>query len=590
MRFLSDAASRLRVGKHVYVVGGAVRDFALGMPIKDVDVVIDSVALKGKDSEWFAKKLQRAIPARTKLVTNNYGVAILTVSGPWKVGEHDLQGEVIEIANAREESYGGDSGKGYKPSEVAAADIKKDVYRREFTFNTLMWRLSDLAKGPDKAEIVDITGCGMRDLKRGEMACPSDPDKTFRDDPTRMLRAIKFLVRYDWTITPEVRDSIRRNASLLKKVPHEAVVSLLMGSVLKEKTYKKALREMEKLGLLDVVSEMTQHNKAMRATLGNWAANKKAQFFFAMIDAGLPVGSKIGFLSASDQKRLRELALKMEPGKSERFIEVLKQPGKVMDTKALMSELGIKGKAVGRLTELGREVLLERPALMDDPGKLSAAVMRAAKKEKLGEQIVRTTLILDEAEFNEGRARFDALMEKREMGPQLAFFDFDNTLFKSPMRPDWFPAKLKWWSHPSSLNPPCVPANPDKGWWNGRVVKEARKAIADQDIYAVLATGRHDRKFRWRVPELLRGNALQFDEVHLAPGDSSTLKWKLGLLTRLIKRFPQIQTVHIFEDRDRINDFERHVKKFGRVPVAHRVTEAVRNVGCTEEEWKEIWG
>ena len=387
MKFLSATANRLRIGKHVYVVGGAVRDFALGMPIKDVDIVIDSVSLKGKDSAWFAKKLQRAIPAQTSLVTNNYGVAILSVSGSWMVDGHDLKGEVIEIANAREESYGGDAGKGYKPSEVSAANIKKDAYRREFTFNTLMWRLADLAKGPDKAEIIDITGCGKRDLQRGEMACPSDPDKTFRDDPTRMLRAIKFLVRYDWKITPEVRSSIRRNASLLKKVPHEAIVNLLLGSILKEKTYKKALKEMQDLGLLAVVADMARSNKAMRNTLRHWVGNKKVQFLFALIDAGLPVGTRVDFLSGVDQKRLRQAVIGMRHGSAEQFLDILRQPGKLMNTRELMSALKIKGRSVGQLADIARSVLLNNPELMHDSDGLTQAVLMLAKKKGIQENV-----------------------------------------------------------------------------------------------------------------------------------------------------------------------------------------------------------
>ncbi len=394
MRFLSDAAKKLGVAEHVYVVGGAVRDFALGMPIKDVDVVIDSVALKGKDSDWFAAQLKRMIPAKTVLTTNNYGVAILSVAGPWPFEGHDLNTEVIEIANAREESYGGEAGKGYKPSEVAAANIKKDVYRREFTFNTLMWRLSDLAKGPDKAEIIDLTGCGMRDLERGEMACPSSPDKTFRDDPTRMLRAIKFLVRYDWKITPEVRDSIKRNANLLKKVPYEAITTLLVNDVLKERTYKKALKEMDELGLLAVVAEMTREKKGMASALRNWVKDKKAQVLFALIDAGLPVGSRIGFLSKKQQNKLRELVIGMPVGDPERLIDVLKQPGKVMNTKQMMYDLDITGRAVGQLSDMARDILLKDPKLMHDGTALTKRVMDVVKKNGLKEDDDMRELIL----------------------------------------------------------------------------------------------------------------------------------------------------------------------------------------------------
>jgi len=229
MKFLSGVAKRLGVGEHTYVVGGAVRNWVIGEPIKDLDVVIDPVALRRSDaSAWFAKEVQKAIPVHTNLTTNSYGVAILTVKGDWDLNGENLNGEVIEIANARKESYGGEEGKGYKPHTVEPATVEEDVYRREFTFNSLMWRLYDLAKGPDKAEILDLTGCGLKDLQDRTMRCPSDPDKTFSDDPTRMLRAVRFMVKYGFKLDPETEAAIRRNAPKLKNVPPNAIFSILV--------------------------------------------------------------------------------------------------------------------------------------------------------------------------------------------------------------------------------------------------------------------------------------------------------------------------------------------------------------------------
>ena len=106
MKFLSGVARRLGVGQHTYVVGGAVRNFVLGEPVKDIDVVIDPVALRRPDaSAWFAKEVRKAIPVNTNLTTNSYGVAILTIKGDWELDGENLNGEVIEIANARKESY-----------------------------------------------------------------------------------------------------------------------------------------------------------------------------------------------------------------------------------------------------------------------------------------------------------------------------------------------------------------------------------------------------------------------------------------------------------------------------------------------------
>lgn len=385
MKFLSGVADRLGVGQHVYVVGGAVRNFVIDQPIKDIDLVIDSVALGGKDSAWFATELSKVIPADTSLVTNNYGVAILSIKGEWELDGHPMQGEVIEIANAREESYGGAVGKGYKPSEVVAADIKADVKRREFTFNTLMWRLADLASGPDKAEIVDITGSGLADLKAGVMRTPSPPDKTFADDPTRMLRAIKFLVKYGFAVDKETADSIRRNAGKLKNAPPDAIASLLITAVLMEPSAKKALAEMDKLGLLDVVREMALTNKVFAATLSNWATNKKLAFLFELLDVGLPIKTPIDFLSPAEQARLRAVAVSMSTDEAEELLAALKQPGRALGDKDFIPKLAAqrgvpKGELklfVPRMTAAIRTALLENPALLHQPEKLRALALSA---------------------------------------------------------------------------------------------------------------------------------------------------------------------------------------------------------------------
>lgn len=582
MSFLSDAANKLRVGKHVYVVGGAVRDFVIGYPIKDVDVVIDAVALEGRDSEWFAKQLQKKIPVKTSLATNKYGVAILTVSGPWDLDGHALGGSVIEIANARKESYGGVEGKGYKPSKVSLATIEDDTYRREFTFNTLMWRLADLARGPAKAEIIDITGCGLRDLKAGEMRCPSDPDKTFSDDPTRMLRAVKFLVRYGWKIPADVARSIQRNASKLQQVPHEAIVSLLANDILKEKTYKKALAEMDRLGLLTVVSEMMKTDPKMAAAMNSWGKGMRVRHLFDLLDAGIPVGKKIGFLSREQQEKLREASMSMPLDATENLLSILKQPGTAMKSDQLIRELGLKGSQIKELMHVARDVLLDRPNLVGaalvhhtDSDMYTNAVRQAARERGIGES---TMFDVQFRVLTEGGADLE-----------VHFYDFDNTLFKSPMQPEWWPKKRAWWSDPSSLSAPCVPDNPSSDWWNNRTVADAKTSTKNPNVYAVLLTGRHDRVFRWRVPELLKQRGLSFDEVHLAPGKDSTLQWKLGRMKQILSRFPSVKMVKIWEDRDHIADFERLASRLGFRVEANRVVEQQRQADCSEQEWADVW-
>ena len=375
MKFLSNLAKKLGVGKHVYVVGGAVRNYVLNVPIKDIDVVIDSVALRGKDSDWFASQLDRAIPVKTSFTTNQYGVAILTVNETWVIDGVDLGGEVIEIANARKESYGGESGKGYKPHAVAPATIEEDLARREFTMNTLLWQLAELAGGPDKAEIIDITGCGLRDLKDGVLRCPSDPDKTFSDDPTRLIRAVKFFIKYGFRIDPVVKKAIRRNAKKLMKAPSNAISDLLINDVLKMQQSKKTLEALDDLGLLDVIATMVKKDASFRATLIHWASrDADVLFLFDMMDMGLPLGKRFGFLDNKQMERLRIIALSMSNKEASDFVDLLKQPGRTMDTKALISELGLQGPEIKTLMEVARTVLLDIPELRNNPRALTNSV------------------------------------------------------------------------------------------------------------------------------------------------------------------------------------------------------------------------
>jgi len=378
MKFLSRLAISLGAARHIYVVGGAVRNFMLDpegtkFPIKDIDVVLDSVAL-GKDSDWFAKQIAENIPVDTNLTTNQYGVAILTVKGDWLLDEIPMKGEVIEIANARKESYGesGGKGKGYKPTDVQPATIEEDVYRREFTFNTLLWRLLDLAEGPDKAEIIDITGLGKSHLEQKLIHTPLDPDKTFGDDPTRMLRAIKFLVKYDLEIAPAVAASIRQNAGKMKNMPWEAVGKILVGDILNTPGARDSLLTMASLGLIDVLAEMIQEQKPFAAYMaGQFSQNRNVGLLLDLADLGL--GSRsIDFLTKIQQIRLREITTPMDRDEASEFFDRLKKPQ--INNVALIEEFKLEGRERSDPSKFAIEAILATPILAYHPDRLQAFI------------------------------------------------------------------------------------------------------------------------------------------------------------------------------------------------------------------------
>lgn len=381
MKFLARVAIKNGVAEHVYVVGGAVRNHLMGITPKDIDVVVDSVSVgQGRDSEWFARKVADAIPVQTNLTTNQYGVAILTVKGEWVLDGVDLMGEVIEVANARKESYdgAGGKGKGYKPTDVAPATIEEDVLRREFTFNTLLWRMLDLAHGPEKAEVIDITGLGRQHLEEKLIATPVDPDKTFRDDPTRQLRILKFLLRYDLKISPDVVASVKRNAHRLKDMPWEAVGNILVGDILKSAKATHGIRVMKSLGILDVLVEMIQETPPFAAYLTKQLANgnHSVELLLELADLGI-AGRVLSFLTTEQRARFKELAQSMGGDESRQFLEVLRVPP--VDNAALIQEFSLEGRDRGLLVPLAREAILLDPSLATHEVRLNDRVREALR-------------------------------------------------------------------------------------------------------------------------------------------------------------------------------------------------------------------
>ena len=123
-----------------------------------------------------------------------------------------------------------------------------------------------------------------------------------------------------------------------------------------------------------------------------------------------------------------------------------------------------------------------------------------------------------------------------------------------------------------SLSAPCVPDKPDGSWWNGTVVSAARQAIANPDVLAILCTGRLRQSFaRYRIPELLRQKGLDFNGVYLNPG-GATATFKKSIITKVLSRFPDVTTVHIYEDRhDHLSQFCQTVESLGRICVPHAI-------------------
>jgi hypothetical protein len=165
---------------------------------------------------------------------------------------------------------------------------------------------------------------------------------------------------------------------------------------------------------------------------------------------------------------------------------------------------------------------------------------------------------------------------------ELHLYDFDGTLFRSPESP--LGDVRGWWSKEQSLNPPCVPDNPDASWWNLPVVVEAKQSISNPDVLAVLLTGRRDAIFRWRVPELLKGIGLRFDQVALGQG-ASVAAFKAQVVSQLLSRYPVIGRVVFWDDTaENLAAVGRVVEQRGRVFVPVKVRTVTAPALCNVED------
>ena len=182
---------------NTFIAGGFVRDKIMGKESNDLDIVVSlpngGIAL----AQLLYKKGKSSRP----VIFQRFGTAQVIISG-YK----------IEFVMARKESY---RDKNRKP-DVAEGTITEDIYRRDFTVNSLIMNVIN-------DEIRDITGKGIADIKAKIIRATSQPNIIFEEDPLRMLRAVRFAVQLNFSIDNETMNGIIRNAPKIKNISRERI-------------------------------------------------------------------------------------------------------------------------------------------------------------------------------------------------------------------------------------------------------------------------------------------------------------------------------------------------------------------------------
>jgi len=226
-------------GRHkmpAYLVGGFVRDLILGVQNLDLDIAVEGDGIK------FAEDFGRILKAKITR-HQHFGTATLVINPDLK----------IDIATARKEFYP-------EPAHlpvISASGLRDDHFRRDFTINAMAIAIN----GDNFGELVDFFG-GRADLKKKSIRILHE--LSFIDDPTRILRAVRFEKRYNFKIEPKTLKFLKEAVKLkmLQKVQPQRVRDDLI-LILKEKDPVKVLKRLEQLagfGFIEPKLKLAKNN------------------------------------------------------------------------------------------------------------------------------------------------------------------------------------------------------------------------------------------------------------------------------------------------------------------------------------------
>ena len=205
---IADAGHSLQ--RDTYLVGGFVRDKLLGRPTTDMDFVClgDALDLATKAASHFK-------PTPKVDLFKTFGTAHFHLCD-----ETDFD---LEFVGARKESYHPDS----RNPSVSPGTLQDDQERRDFTINALAISLCKDNYG----KLIDPFG-GLKDLDLGIIRTPTSPDRTFSDDPLRMMRAIRFAAQLGFKIEENTWQGICTNAHRISIITQERITEELNKMIL----------------------------------------------------------------------------------------------------------------------------------------------------------------------------------------------------------------------------------------------------------------------------------------------------------------------------------------------------------------------
>ena len=210
-----------------YVIGGYVRDHLIGKTgSKDIDILIVGNGIKA------AKSIAKKLKIKKVIVYKNFGTAMFK-----------FKNFEIEFVGTRKESYDKNS----RNPEVKPGSLIDDLNRRDFTINTIGLSLNKNSWG----RILDKFN-GIEDLENEIIKTPLDADKTFSDDPLRMLRAARFASQLNFKIEKKSFEGLCVEKNRIKIVSSERISEELNKIILSKKP-SVGFKILESTGILELI-------------------------------------------------------------------------------------------------------------------------------------------------------------------------------------------------------------------------------------------------------------------------------------------------------------------------------------------------
>jgi tRNA nucleotidyltransferase/poly(A) polymerase len=207
--FLLKVNEKYNLGLTFRVAGGWVRDKALGKESDDIDIALDKMT-GAEFGKYLAKETGKGGNVIKANPEQSKHLETLTIN---------LFGQDVDFVNLRSESYG-DS----RIPEMQFGTPEVDAQRRDLTINALFYNVNE-------HQVEDFTGKGVEDLKTMTLRTPLEPEKTFTDDPLRILRMLRFYSRYPGaTLDPSAVEAMKNPdvlKALKKKVSPERMLTEL---------------------------------------------------------------------------------------------------------------------------------------------------------------------------------------------------------------------------------------------------------------------------------------------------------------------------------------------------------------------------